>query len=126
MKLWRILALKNDTFFCKRFQNWRMINALVMDCNNHCNSEGLLVHMWRILTVKDDLHITFTFVKDCNTEGCLEHLWRIVTLKDDPYYWYLAISILLLGFEGIFTLTIKVRYQMLSKNKFLIINYKNQ
>ncbi|XP_023337543.1 uncharacterized protein LOC111708415 [Eurytemora carolleeae] len=34
-------------------------------------------------------------------------VYRIVTLKDDPYYWYLAITILLLGFEGIFTLTIK-------------------
>ena len=34
-------------------------------------------------------------------------IYRVVTLKDDLYYWYLAITILLLAFEGIFTLTIK-------------------
>ena len=31
----------------------------------------------------------------------------MVALKDDPYYWYLAITILLLAFEGVFTMTIK-------------------
>ena len=28
-------------------------------------------------------------------------------MKGDPYYWYLAITVLLLGFEGVFTLAIK-------------------
>jgi hypothetical protein len=32
---------------------------------------------------------------------------RVVTIKNDPWYWYLATTILLLVFEGIFTLTIK-------------------
>ena len=31
----------------------------------------------------------------------------MVALKGDPYYWYLSITILLLGFEGVFTMTIK-------------------
>ncbi len=35
------------------------------------------------------------------------NLFRVVTIKDDPYYWYLGVTILLLTFEGIFTLTIK-------------------
>ncbi len=34
-------------------------------------------------------------------------IYRVVTIKEDLYYWYLAITILLLCFEGIFTLTIK-------------------
>ena len=28
-------------------------------------------------------------------------------MKGNPYYWYLSISVLLLGFEGVFTLAIK-------------------
>ena len=28
-------------------------------------------------------------------------------MKDDPYYWYLALTVLCLGFEGVFTLAIK-------------------
>ena len=32
---------------------------------------------------------------------------RVVALKEDPYYWYLSIAVLLLGFEGVFTLAIK-------------------
>ena len=28
-------------------------------------------------------------------------------MKGDPYYWYLSITVLLLGFEGVFTMTIK-------------------
>ena len=32
---------------------------------------------------------------------------RVVAMKGDPYYWYLSITILLLGFEGVFTMTIK-------------------
>jgi hypothetical protein len=35
-------------------------------------------------------------------------LYRIVELKEDPYYWYLALAILILAFEAVFTLTIKV------------------
>jgi hypothetical protein len=31
----------------------------------------------------------------------------LVSIKNDPWYWYLATTILLLVFEGIFTLTIK-------------------
>ncbi len=34
-------------------------------------------------------------------------IYRVVTIKDDLWYWYLAITLLLLCFEGIFTLTIK-------------------
>ena len=34
-------------------------------------------------------------------------IYRVVTIKNDPWYWYLATTILLLVFEGIFTLTIK-------------------
>ncbi len=34
-------------------------------------------------------------------------IYKAVSLKQDPYYWYLAITILLLSFEGVFTLTIK-------------------
>jgi hypothetical protein len=37
----------------------------------------------------------------------LEIHFRVVTIKNDPWYWYLATTILLLVFEGIFTLTIK-------------------
>ena len=33
--------------------------------------------------------------------------YRVVALKGDPYYWYLSITVLLLGFEGVFTLAIK-------------------
>ena len=32
---------------------------------------------------------------------------RVVVLKDDPYFWYLSITVLLLGFEGVFTLALK-------------------
>ena len=32
---------------------------------------------------------------------------RVVNMKDDPYYWYLALTVLCLGFEGVFTLAIK-------------------
>ena len=35
------------------------------------------------------------------------NLLRVVNMKDDPYYWYLALTVLCLGFEGIFTLLIK-------------------
>ena len=34
-------------------------------------------------------------------------IFKVVTLKDDPWFWYLAVTLLLLCFEGIFTLTIK-------------------
>eukprot|EP00095_Tigriopus_kingsejongensis_P008487 maker-scaffold18_size714446-snap-gene-5.17 protein:Tk08487 transcript:maker-scaffold18_size714446-snap-gene-5.17-mRNA-1 annotation:"hypothetical protein DAPPUDRAFT_55716" len=34
-------------------------------------------------------------------------IYKAYSLKDDPWYWYLAITILLLCFEGVFTLTIK-------------------
>lgn len=34
-------------------------------------------------------------------------IWRVTKIKKDPYYWYLTASIMALGFEGIFTLTIK-------------------
>ena len=32
---------------------------------------------------------------------------RVVNMKGDEYYWYLGLTILCLGFEGIFTLAIK-------------------
>ena len=34
-------------------------------------------------------------------------VFRVVNMKDDPYYWYLALTVLCLGFEGVFTLAIK-------------------
>ncbi|XP_065560541.1 uncharacterized protein LOC136027332 isoform X2 [Artemia franciscana] len=34
-------------------------------------------------------------------------IWRVTSIKGDPNFWYLSISLLLLLFEGIFTLTIK-------------------
>ena len=34
-------------------------------------------------------------------------IWRVVTEKNDPWYWYLATTILILVFEGIYTLLIK-------------------
>ena len=34
-------------------------------------------------------------------------IYRVVTLKKDEWFWYLATTIILLIFEGIFTLTIK-------------------
>lgn len=34
-------------------------------------------------------------------------IWRVVTEKDDPWYWYLGTTIVVLVFEGIFTLMIK-------------------
>jgi len=34
-------------------------------------------------------------------------IYRVVTLKEDPWFWYLAVTILFLAFEGVFTLTIK-------------------
>ena len=34
-------------------------------------------------------------------------IYRVVTLKNDFWFWYLATTIVLLIFEGIFTLTIK-------------------
>ncbi|XP_032788806.1 uncharacterized protein LOC116926122 isoform X1 [Daphnia magna] len=38
-------------------------------------------------------------------------IWRVTTIKDDPAYWYLSISLLVLAFEGIFTLTIKANQE---------------
>jgi len=34
-------------------------------------------------------------------------IWQVTTFKKNPYFWYLSCPILLLFFEGIFTLTIK-------------------
>ncbi|KYN21169.1 hypothetical protein ALC57_06463 [Trachymyrmex cornetzi] len=34
-------------------------------------------------------------------------IWQVTTFKRNPYFWYLSCPILLLFFEGIFTLTIK-------------------
>ena len=34
-------------------------------------------------------------------------IYRVVTIKEDPYYWYLTTTIMILIFEGVFTLTIK-------------------
>jgi ABC-type arginine transport system permease subunit len=42
-------------------------------------------------------------------------LFRIVELKEDPYYWYLALAILILAFEAVFTLTIKVITKKISQ-----------
>ena len=33
------------------------------------------------------------------------------SFQGDPYYWYLAITILLLAFETVFTLAIKVMFR---------------
>ena len=38
-------------------------------------------------------------------------IWRVTTIKSDPAYWYLSISLLVLTFEGIFTLTIKTNQE---------------
>ena len=38
-------------------------------------------------------------------------IWRVTTIKSDPAYWYLSISLLVLAFEGIFTLTIKANQE---------------
>ncbi|XP_046656104.1 uncharacterized protein LOC124349488 isoform X2 [Daphnia pulicaria] len=38
-------------------------------------------------------------------------IWRVTTIKEDPAYWYLSISLLVLAFEGIFTLTIKANQE---------------
>jgi hypothetical protein len=32
--------------------------------------------------------------------------WRVVRGKEDPFYWYLGTTIIVLAFEGIFTLAI--------------------
>ena len=34
-------------------------------------------------------------------------IWRVVTEKEDPWFWYLGTTIIILAFEGIFTLAIK-------------------
>ena len=34
-------------------------------------------------------------------------IWQVTTFKKSPIYWYLCCPIILLFFEGIFTLTIK-------------------
>lgn len=34
-------------------------------------------------------------------------IYRVVTIKNDPWFWYLSITILILIFEGVFTLAIK-------------------
>ncbi|KAJ8952477.1 hypothetical protein NQ318_003272 [Aromia moschata] len=34
-------------------------------------------------------------------------IWQVTIFKNNPFYWYLSSPILLLFFEGIFTLTIK-------------------
>ena len=34
-------------------------------------------------------------------------IYRVVTIKSDPWFWYLSVTILILIFEGIFTLAIK-------------------
>ena len=34
-------------------------------------------------------------------------IWRVVQEKNDPWYWYLGSMIIVLAFEGIFTLAIK-------------------
>ena len=43
----------------------------------------------------------------CVTNAEPTDLPRVVNMKDDPYYWYLALTVLCLGFEGVFTLAIK-------------------
>lgn len=34
-------------------------------------------------------------------------IWQVTQFKKNPFYWYLSVPMLLLFFEGIFTLTIK-------------------
>lgn len=34
-------------------------------------------------------------------------IWQVTMYKKNPFYWYLSVPMLLLFFEGIFTLTIK-------------------
>lgn len=34
-------------------------------------------------------------------------IYRVVTIKNDPWFWYLSTTILILIFEGVFTLAIK-------------------
>ena len=34
-------------------------------------------------------------------------IWRVVQEKEDPWFWYLGTTIIILAFEGIFTLAIK-------------------
>eukprot|EP00093_Oithona_nana_P006305 06305.XXX_58063_56884_1 [CDS] Oithona nana genome sequencing. len=34
-------------------------------------------------------------------------IYRVVTIKNDPWFWYLSVTIIILIFEGIFTLAIK-------------------
>lgn len=34
-------------------------------------------------------------------------IWQVTNFKKNPFYWYLSAPILLLVFEGVFTLTIK-------------------
>lgn len=34
-------------------------------------------------------------------------IYRVVTIKNDPWFWYLSVTIVILIFEGIFTLAIK-------------------
>lgn len=44
-------------------------------------------------------------------------IWRVTTIRwdpstePDPNFWYLSISLLVLAFEGIFTLTIKANQE---------------
>lgn len=34
-------------------------------------------------------------------------IWQVTQFKKNPFYWYLSVPMLLLFFEGVFTLTIK-------------------
>ncbi|XP_076055285.1 transmembrane protein 26-like [Oratosquilla oratoria] len=38
-------------------------------------------------------------------------IWRVTSIKEDPYYWYLFLSLLLLFFEGVFTIAIKANQE---------------
>lgn len=38
-------------------------------------------------------------------------IWQVTTFKKNPLYWYLCSPIVLLFFEGLFTLTIKANQE---------------
>ena len=38
-------------------------------------------------------------------------IWRVTMITGDPNYWYLSVSLLVLAFEGIFTLAIKTNQE---------------
>ena len=86
-------------------------------CWNHQYNVKISKQIFDLLHV-NRIYEIFTFYHWCTSIFLSENpfeikIWidpfvfRVVNMKEDPYYWYLALTVLCLAFEGIFTLAIK-------------------